>query len=77
MRRRFAIFLQSRLSRESGCGRFCCKKILRIGASNIDSKSGANAQLIQNPFVQIRLLRTYPCKLLLADSCNQIGTKRT
>jgi predicted lipoprotein with Yx(FWY)xxD motif len=28
----------------SACGRYCCKKFLRILASNIDSMSGAYAQ---------------------------------
>jgi hypothetical protein len=28
----------------SACGRYCCKKILRIWASNIDSTSGTQAQ---------------------------------
>jgi hypothetical protein len=31
---------------ESGHGRLCCKRILCLGARKIDSRSGANAQLL-------------------------------
>jgi hypothetical protein len=62
---------------ESAFGRYCCKRILRVRASNIDSRSGANAQRrFKNLFVPIRLLRIFTRKLLLADFCNNIGTKQ-
>ena len=53
--------------------RYCCKKILRIRASNIDSRSVACAQyLFKNSFFQIRLLRIFTRKLLRCDFCNKI-----
>jgi hypothetical protein len=62
----------------SAIGRYCCKKILRIRPSNIDSKSGANAQCrFESPFVPIRLLRIFARKLFLADFCNNICQLRT
>jgi hypothetical protein len=63
--------------RNDAQGRYCCKKILGIWASNIHSKSAAHAQRwFKNPFVPIRLLRVSILQIPRDDFCNNIGTKR-
>src|SRR5207302_1473143 len=53
--------------------RYCCKKILGTCASNIDSRSGANAKCrFNNTFARSRLLRVFALGLLCIDFCNNI-----
>src|SRR6266853_142454 len=56
----------------------CCKTILGVPASNIDSRPGSNAQCcFTSHLVLVRLFPIFVCESSSVEFCNTIGQLRT